>query len=266
MKISIITPSYNSGQYIERAIQSVLSQDYDNWEHIIVDGGSTDGTLEILKKYPHLKWVSEQDKGQSDAMNKGFQMSTGDIIGYLNADDMYYNTVFGQVITQFDINKEIDFIVGNLNIQYKNHPKYGDLLLLDSPQIEVDKIIFPNIFRFPANPVSYFYKRKVQRSYGDFPVNNHYTMDYHFLLYALKFYRAAKVNMTFGIFAMDGENKTSQKSNIPSLCEMEARRFVWKYERGKYLKYWLNHIWFKYAKPTYKKVRLNLGLFRRRIW
>jgi glycosyltransferase involved in cell wall biosynthesis len=89
LKISIITPSFNSVNYIERAIKSVLSQDYDNWEHIIVDGGSMDGTLEILKKYPHLVWVSEPDRGQSDAMNKGFQMSTGEIIGYLNADDWY---------------------------------------------------------------------------------------------------------------------------------------------------------------------------------
>ena len=103
MKISILTPSYNSGKYIERAIESVVDQGYDNWEHIIVDGGSTDGTAVILKKYPHLKWISEPDKGQSDAMNKAFEMSNGDIIGYLNADDWYELSIFSLIADVFSI-------------------------------------------------------------------------------------------------------------------------------------------------------------------
>ena len=82
LKISVITPSLNSGAYIEEAIQSVLAQQYPNFEHIIVDGGSADETLEILRRYQHLKWISEPDRGQSHAMNKGFRMSSGDIIGY----------------------------------------------------------------------------------------------------------------------------------------------------------------------------------------
>jgi len=95
MKISVITPSLNSGEHIERAIQSVLAQNYDNFEHIIVvDGLSTDNTLDILKKYPHLTWVSEKDSGQSNAMNKGFAMSSGEIIVYLNADDYFLPEAF----------------------------------------------------------------------------------------------------------------------------------------------------------------------------
>ena len=66
-KISVITPSFNSREVIERAVQSVLVQDYTCWEHVIVDGGSTDGTIDLLKKYPHLKWISEKDRGQADA-------------------------------------------------------------------------------------------------------------------------------------------------------------------------------------------------------
>ena len=94
LKFSIITPSFNSGDTLERAIQSVLAQDYKNFEHIIVDGCSTDGALEILEKYPHLRWISEFDKGQVDAMNKGFAMAEGEIIGYLNADDYYLEGSF----------------------------------------------------------------------------------------------------------------------------------------------------------------------------
>jgi len=87
-KISIVTVSYNQCQFIEENILSVINQDYPNVEHIIIDAGSTDGTLEILKKYDkHLNWVSEPDKGQSDGLNKGFRKATGDIIGWINSDD-----------------------------------------------------------------------------------------------------------------------------------------------------------------------------------
>ena len=86
---------YNGeGNYIEDAIQSVLKQNYKNFEHIIIDGNSTDNTIEILKKYKHLKWISEKDEGQSDALNKGFKRCTGDIIGWLNSDDYYLEDTF----------------------------------------------------------------------------------------------------------------------------------------------------------------------------
>ena len=104
MKISILTPSFNSAQYIERAIKSVMDQNYDDWEHIVVDGGSNDGTVEILKKYTHIKWISEPDRGQSDAMNKAFAMSRGDIIGYLNADDTYEPNIFKIIVEYFNNN------------------------------------------------------------------------------------------------------------------------------------------------------------------
>jgi len=87
--VSIVTPSLDQGRFIEDAIRSVLDQDYPRIEHIVVDGGSTDGTLAVLTRYPHLTWVSEPDRGQAAAINKGFAMATGEIFAWLNADDYY---------------------------------------------------------------------------------------------------------------------------------------------------------------------------------
>ena len=112
--ISIVTPSYNQGKFIEDTIQSVLIQNYPNFEHIIVDNCSTDGTVEILKKYPFLKWISEPDKGQTDALNKGFRKATGDIIAYLNSDDQYCPGVFLTVADYFLEHPECKWLCGNV--------------------------------------------------------------------------------------------------------------------------------------------------------
>ena len=87
--VSIVTPSLDQGRYVREAIESVRAQTYSPIEHIVVDGGSTDGTLEILGEYEGLRWVSEPDGGQSHALNKGFALATGEILGWLNADDAY---------------------------------------------------------------------------------------------------------------------------------------------------------------------------------
>lgn len=114
-KITIVTPTYNSARFLERTIESVISQNYPNLEYMIIDGGSTDDTLDIIKQYEeHLAyWVSEPDNGMYDAIQKGFDRATGDIMCWLNSDDLYFGwtlEIVGEIFTQFEV---VDWITSN---------------------------------------------------------------------------------------------------------------------------------------------------------
>jgi len=203
MKISILTPSYNSGKYLKRAIDSVINQDYKNYEHIIADGNSTDDTKDIVKDYPYINFISEPDHGQSDAMNKAFERSTGDIIVYLNADDEFLPNAFSCIIKAFIANPDADMVVGDLLF------KTDTETLRRVPSNQYKKILLYWLNLFPNNPVSYFYKRRVQETIGKFPVDEHYAMDMWFLLKAYRKFKVTKVDEVLGIFHSDGANKTA---------------------------------------------------------
>lgn len=137
-KISIVTPSCNQAEFLERTILSVLNQNYPNLEYIIIDGGSTDGSVEIIKKYEKYLtyWASEKDKGQADAINKGFKKNSGDIFAWLNSDDIYLPNTFFKVINVFNIYSNAGMIYANgLKINDKDEivgwPKYAQYSLLD---------------------------------------------------------------------------------------------------------------------------------------
>lgn len=203
MKISVLTPSLNSGKYLDRAIKSVLAQNYTNFEHIVMDGGSTDDTLSVLKQYDHIIWVSEPDKGQSDAMNKAFKASTGDIIVYLNADDEFAPEAFDAIINKFNNSPKADMVVGNLLC---SNAKFD---VVKVPSVNYLDLIIYWRDQHPYNPVSYFYKRAVQTRTGDFPVDNHCAIDIWFLLKAYQKFNIVKLKMVLGTFHIDGNNKTS---------------------------------------------------------
>ncbi|HSU53124.1 MAG TPA: glycosyltransferase family 2 protein [Candidatus Dormibacteraeota bacterium] len=113
MKISVVTPSYNSVATIRQTIESVRHQDYQDWEHIVVDGGSTDGTVALLKSFPHLLWSSERDEGHYHAMNKGVQRAAGDVILILNADDWLLPGALTAVVDGFAQNPSWDALFGD---------------------------------------------------------------------------------------------------------------------------------------------------------
>jgi glycosyltransferase involved in cell wall biosynthesis len=114
--ISVVTPTLNQAGTIEETIQSVAAQDYPSFEHIVVDGGSTDGTLDILERHPQLRWISEADRGQSDAINKGIDMSEGEIVAYLNSDDVLRPGAFQAVAEAFAAHPQSGVVVGDCDI------------------------------------------------------------------------------------------------------------------------------------------------------
>jgi glycosyltransferase involved in cell wall biosynthesis len=116
LKLSIITPSYNQGNFIEETIRSIVEQDYENIEYIIIDGCSTDNSVQIIQNY-HKKiayWVSEPDKGHRYALVKGFEQATGDIVAWQNTDDYYEPRIFAKVMKIFEANPEVDVVYGNV--------------------------------------------------------------------------------------------------------------------------------------------------------
>lgn len=133
MKLSIITPSLNQGKFIRQCIESVLNQDYDDVEHIIIDGGSNDETHSIINEYKHLIVKIEKDSGPASAINKGFHIAKGQIIAWLNSDDYFNNKIFGKIVNTFKVNYDAEFVFGNLtfvdidcNIIFKDKSRYFD--------------------------------------------------------------------------------------------------------------------------------------------
>jgi len=201
-KISVITPSYNSGKYIECAIKSVLKQNYPNFEHIVVDGGSSDETVNILKKHPHLMWLSEKDQGQSDAMNKGFKLSDGQIVVYLNADDYFEEGAFHAVLPYFMGSAQ--FVVGRIRVirddgsSWINNPKVDFFEMLKWWQKDA----------FCFNPVGYFYRREVQAGVGGFDIQDNTAMDLDFLLRCAIKFKFVKSDQVLGTFRLVEGTKT----------------------------------------------------------
>ena len=115
-RVSIVTPSYNQGKYLEQTIQSVLNQTYNNIEYLVVDGGSTDNSVNIIKNYEEKisYWISEPDKGQADAINKGFKLAKGDFICWVNSDDILYPNFVADRVQQFKENPNVGMIYGDI--------------------------------------------------------------------------------------------------------------------------------------------------------
>lgn len=187
MKVSVITPSYNQGPFIQRTIESVLSQKKDHFdmEYVIFDGGSTDETVSILKSYgDRLRWVSQKDKGQTDAVNQGLQATDGEIIAWINSDDIYYPNALDQVVRFFQENPTVNVVYGlgdHIDVHDQPFEAYPNEDWSYSRLLETCFICQPALF----------FRRRVVEKYGLLDESLHYCMDYEYWL------RLGKAGETF---------------------------------------------------------------------
>jgi glycosyltransferase involved in cell wall biosynthesis len=230
MKVSVVTPSFNQGRFIERTLRSVATQFGGQVSHMVVDGGSTDNTVDILKNFGGgLRWVSEKDNGQTDAVNKGIRGTDGDIIGWLNSDDVYYPDAISRVVAFFDAHPEIDVIYG-----MADHIDQNDKAFETYPS---EPWNFERLKEtcYICQPTAFF-RRRVIEKHGLLDDDLHYCMDYEFWL------RLGKAGVRFGYLEdkLAGSRLYAENKTLGSRVKVHAEiNDVLKKKFGKVPERWL---------------------------
>lgn len=210
-KISIVTPSYNQGQFIEETILSVINQNYPNIEYIIVDGGSTDNTLDIIKKYKDRLafWASEKDSGQSEAINKGLKKATGEVVCWLNSDDVLMPGALGEVANYFNKHPEIDMLCGYTAVIDQNSNILSNLFTLKQKKWYAEHGIY-----YIAQP-SMFWKKRIFDAIGLLREDFHAQMDKELLIRIFEHgYRIGQIKRNLASFRWHTASKSSISGEI----------------------------------------------------
>jgi glycosyltransferase involved in cell wall biosynthesis len=241
-KISIVTPSFNQGAYIEDALLSVKQQDYPSLEHIVMDGGSTDGTVDVLRQYAakpgweHLHWVSEPDRGQTDALNKGFRQATGKVWAYLCADDFYAGGALNCIVQFFEAHPSVELIYGNcLFVDDLGHP----LRLKKAVPFDSEKLTVANYIWQPT----VFFRPSVWEKVGTFNEDLEFAMDYEYWLRVSRkcAIKALEVHLANYRWQRNSKTVSQERSQLREAYAV-ARRFGGGGLRSWYLHhvYWPN--------------------------
>ena len=249
-KITIVTPSLNQGQFIEEMIQSVLAQNYQNFEHIIVDGGSTDKTLGILRKHPHLSWISELDKGQSDALNKGFKMAKNEWVLWLNADDILLPGAFRKYAVEIAKHPKADVIHGHMQF------------FMDGSNTISKKQYFNNFSRLktvfgvvvPPTTGTLFSTKVLLENPLD--LDFHYMMDAEWFMRCGDFLNIVRINDFFVRFRISDTNKTSMQILAGKVNEQQLKERKLVYD--KYAMPFLRNLPNKFQKKSFNFIRFFL--------
>lgn len=236
-RISVVTPSYNQGDFLEETILSVINQNYPNLEYIIMDGGSTDKSIDIIKKYENKisSWVSKPDCGQADAIHRGFLKATGDIFAYINSDDIYLPDSFRVIADTFMYNPSSQWVVGEgYCIDQKGHflnkKKYPPITFINMLFIE-DCVMQPTAF----------WKRDIYFAVGGIKADYQFSFDYDLFLKFVRRFRPIRVNQDIAAFRIHQRSKTNTIFNVCIKEDHEIRKkyYVEGKNPFKYLTYWI---------------------------
>ncbi len=228
--ITIITPVFNGEKYIRNCIDNFLAQGCAQAEHLIMDGASKDGTVAILEEYasrhPNVRFISEKDSGQSNAMNKGIQAAKGKIISFLNVDDTYEPRVLNRVVEVFKKLPEPSFVCANLNIWNAD----GSFRHLNKPSKVTPVNILSDLEEWPYNPSAYFYHKTIHNKVGNYAEDEHFAMDYDFIIRAVLEVPFTYVDEIWGNFFMVKDSKTlSELEKGPQQVHLRTEALRKKY-------------------------------------
>jgi glycosyltransferase involved in cell wall biosynthesis len=228
-RISIVTPSFNQGQFIEETIRSVLLQGYPDLEYVVVDGGSADGTIDIIRKYePWLTyWVSEPDRGQSQALNKGFARVTGDVLNWLNSDDTYLPGAIARVAHAYQSAPGCAVAGSVLNVtDATGQPEHVERIIQANLSLETLVKFWEQ--RFSFHQPGFFFPGWVWRKVGGLDESLDYTMDYDFLCRALPLISVTYLDDLLVRFRLHSESKTVSRHLAMFTERMKVSQRYWQ--------------------------------------
>ena len=246
--VTIITPSFNQGKYIEESILSIINQDYNNIEFIIMDGGSRDNSVDIIKKYESqiTYWESKPDKGQTHALNKGFKIAKGDYIGWLNSDDWIQPNLVSKICETFSLDDKIGTVYGHLNIignddktiEIRKNPKNSDYFAFLDGKASV-------------NQIGSFHRRSLLQKFGYLDESLNYVMDYELWLRLGQHSNFFQLPYIVGTHRLHDKTKTKREFHkfIPEI------KTVRKVFGGKL-----------FSRKTFHLLRIQLGYLRSKIF
>ena len=205
--VSIITPSYNQASYLEETILSVLNQDYPRIEYVVVDGASTDGSVEIIKKYESrfAWWVSEKDRGQADAINKGIARATGDIVAWLNSDDYYLQGAVSAAVKVFEEHPDVVLVYGNMLAVDEDGRTFNTL---NYKQLTIEDLLCFQIIGQPA----VFMRRFVLQKTNGLDSTFHFLLDHLLWIQIAQHGNILHVNQTWSAARYHAEAKNRAKA------------------------------------------------------
>jgi glycosyltransferase involved in cell wall biosynthesis len=262
-KISIVTPSYNKGKYIEETIKSVLRQNYENFEYVVMDGGSTDNTIDILRKYDELtgnskifRWISEKDNGQTDAINKGLKLCSGEWFAFLNADDFYTPALFADIAGFLFHNSDAGVVYGNQYDLYDGPDKKEIALRKPSSDLSFRDLLYGNQIYGPAS----FYNMEALKRVGSFDTCIYHWMDWEMYLrisriMPLKYYDYNFTTFRFSEDMKSPSNPDNRKAykRFQKEAHMVSVRHGGKYFSQKWLQRFPVYGKYKYYLRRYEK-------------
>jgi len=257
-KISIVTPALNCGAFIGRCIESILAQQYPDIEHIVMDGGSTDGTVDVLGRYPHLVWRSEKDRGEADALNKAFRMATGEIVTWLNADDFMAEGALHRVAARYQAPGSFHVLYGNVD----RVTEQGEIIdrYMPAPAMSLGILLRWWLNRVHPKQHAMYFRRSSMFEIGPFNEQLHFSIDYEYWIRFIKAFPFTHENSVLAYWRdrLECKSRDTEPDQIKSHWKVVLPHLP-ELDRTERLAFWQGYCAFYLRAPSFTHEPPALG-------